>query len=266
MPYFLDRHDALDASPDQLARIHELDLSIQERFGVNYLTYWFDYQNHRANCLVEAPDAAAAMRVHEAAHGQLANKIIEVDPAAIAVFLGRTGDPVQLPISEPATRTLVFTDMVGSTEQIDRLGDETGLAILREHDQVVRALLADHNGREVKHTGDGFMLVFDSPSAAVRFSIELQQRLSDRPPDAPSIVIRIGIHAGEPVAEGDQFFGAAVNLAARICQYAKSGTILASHVVRGLTMGKGFAFIDCGTATVKGFSEPVSISEVDWRR
>jgi class 3 adenylate cyclase len=265
MPVYLDRHDVTGQTVEDVVEAHRRDLSVQGRYGVSYLTYWFDIEGQRVNCLVDAPDAESAMRVHQEAHGQLANKIILVDPAAVELLLGRVVDPSQLPIAEPATRTLIFTDMVDSTAHITRFGDAAGIEILREHDQLVKDVLLEYGGRVVNHTGDGFLLVFDLPAPAVRFAITLQRRLAARPRGARPLRVRVGIHTGEPVAEGDQLFGAAVNLAARLCDHARPDGILVSHVVKDLTRDQGFVFVDRGLVRFKGFADPVPIADVVWR-
>lgn len=258
MPLFMDQHDTEGASPDDLARAHTADLQVQNEHGVKFLTYWLDYQGGSANCLVDAPDPAAVNRAHAAAHGQLAGRIVPVDKSEVLAFLGRTEDPAGT-ITEAATRTIVFTDMVDSTAQLDEFGDAAGMETLREHNRIVRRVLGDHRGREVKNTGDGFLLSFDSTSDAVRFATELQRVLSDYSEEhhERQIRVRIGINAGEPVSEEGDLFGLAVNVAARLCDHASAGEILASAAVAGLTMGKGFDFTDAGTVSLKGLKNPL---------
>lgn len=258
MPLFMDQHDTEGASPEDLARAHTADLQVQAEHGVKFLTYWLDYQGGSANCLVDAPDPAAVNRAHAAAHGQLAGRIVPVDESEVLAFLGRTEDPAGT-ITEAATRTIVFTDMVDSTAQLDEFGDAAGMETLREHNRIVRRVLGNHRGREVKNTGDGFLLSFDSTSDAVRFAIELQRVLADYSEEHHDrqIRVRIGINAGEPVSEEGDLFGLAVNVAARLCDHASAGEILASAAVAGLTMGKGFNFTDAGTVSLKGLKNPL---------
>ncbi|MEX1004238.1 MAG: nickel-binding protein [Acidimicrobiia bacterium] len=258
MPLFMDQHDTEGASPEDLARAHVADLQVQADHGVKFLTYWLDYQGGSANCLVDAPDPAAVNRAHAAAHGQLAGRIVPVDESEVLAFLGRVGDPPGV-IVEPATRTIVFTDMVDSTAQLDEFGDVAGMETLREHNRIVRRILGNHRGREVKNTGDGFLLSFDSTSDAVRFAIELQGALSEYSHQHPErqIHVRIGMNAGEPVSEEGDLFGLAVNVAARLCGHARAGEILASAAVAGLTMGKGFDFTDAGVVSLKGLKNPL---------
>lgn len=258
MPLYMDQHNTDGAAPEDMARAHVADLEVQATHGVKFLTYWFDYEGGVANCLVDAPDPDAVNRVHAAAHGNLAGQVIPVDEREVLTFLGRTEDPPGT-INEPATRTIVFTDIVGSTAHLEEVGDEAAMETLREHNRIVRLVLEDHRGRVVKSTGDGFMLVFDSPSDAVRFTIGLQQSLSAYSVEHPNraIRVRIGINAGEPVSEDGDLYGLAVNVAARLCDMAGTGEVLASAAVAGLTMGKGFSFSDAGAMELKGLSAPV---------
>ena len=97
MPIFLDRHDNLKGlTAADIAEAHRKDLEIQERYGVHFLTYWFDEARGTDFCLVDAPDVATAMRVHDEAHGDVAKNVIEVDLSAVEAFLGRVSDPAPL--------------------------------------------------------------------------------------------------------------------------------------------------------------------------
>jgi class 3 adenylate cyclase len=258
MPLYMDQHNTDGAAPEDMAKAHVADLELQAAHGVKFLTYWLDYEGGIANCLVDAPNPGAVNRVHAAAHGKLAGRIIPVDEREVLTFLGRIDDPPGT-IDEPATRTIVFTDIVGSTAHLEKVGDDAAMETLREHNRIVRRVLEDHRGRVVKNTGDGFMLVFDSPSDAIRFTIQLQQALAAFSAESPqrAIRIRIGINAGEPVSEDGDLYGLAVNVAARLCDMAGSGEVLASAAVVGLAMGKGFSFIDAGAMELKGLSAPI---------
>ena len=169
-----------------------------------------------------------------------------------------------------ALQTILFTDIEGSTALTERLGDAKAREILREQERTVRDALAAHGGSEVKHTGDGFMASFGSTTRALECAVAIQKAFDgdDRSVgarhDAP-LRVRIGLNAGEPVAEDGDLFGTAVNMAARIAGQAQGGEILVSDVVRQLVAGKGFAFADRGEFAAKGFEEPVRVYEVRWR-
>lgn len=267
MPLFMDRHNVPQGTtPDDVAAAHALDQQIEDKYGVRYLTYWFDKANGGIFCLAEAPTKEAAERVHREAHGLVAEELIEVQMGDVGAFLGRTADPPSLPIDEGAFRTIVFTDIVGSTRTTQRLGDEAAMVIVREHDRVVRGALNAHSGREIKHTGDGIMACFTSVTKALEFSVAVQRELHTRNQGRESYAVhlRIGLNAGEPVADGGDLFGSAVQLARRICDAADGGTILTSNVIRELAVGKTFTFKDRGEAALKGFDDPIRLHEVHW--
>ena len=113
----------------------------------------------------------------------------------------------------------MFTDICGSVAQTQQLGDEGHMELLGEHNSIVRDELVANHGREVKHTGDGIMAAFNSVVSAVDFSVAVQRRIHQRNLTAHTpFHISIGISAGEPVTgDNDDLFGAAVQLAARLC-------------------------------------------------
>jgi class 3 adenylate cyclase len=267
MPLFLDRHDAPGATAAEVAALHALDMSLQDSYGVRYVTYWFDESGGKVFCLAEGPDRAALEAVHREAHGLVAEDIIEVGYGPINAFLG----PIpQYPAGEayidPAVRAILFTDMCGSTEQTQELGDQGHVAILREHDDIVRVELTTHGGREIKHTGDGIMASFRSVVSAVDCAISIQRILAGRNRDAAVVLqVRIGISAGEPVADHDDLFGAAVQLAARLCSIAEPGGVAVSTAVRELCIGKRLEFDCAGPIALKGFAEPVQVHQVIWQ-
>ncbi len=168
-------------------------------------------------------------------------------------------------------RTVLFTDVEGSTALTDRLGDAKARELLREHESVVREALKAHGGSEVKTMGDGFMASFGSATKALECAIALQRAFeAHNESAAEAIRVRIGLNAGEPIAEDDpggrgDLFGTAVNLAARIAAQADGGEILVADVVRQLVAGKEFLFNDRGETELRGFEDPVRVSEVRWR-
>ena len=182
--------------------------------------------------------------MHREAHGVMASKIIEVEGVMVNNFLGPIPQhPVGEAYVEPAFRTILFTDIVGSTDMTQRLGDDKAMEVLRHHDRIVRTHLQEHSGNEVKHTGDGIMASFGSVARAIHAAIGIQRALEEHSAAAEHpITVRIGVSAGEPVAEENDLFGAAVQLAARACNHAAAGSILVSTAVRELSVGKGFAF------------------------
>jgi class 3 adenylate cyclase len=194
---------------------------------------------------------------------------------AVNEFLGEGEEPAAAARVEPpeasAFRTVLFTDVEGSTALTDRLGDAEARDLLREHERITRDALKGHGGSEVKTMGDGFMASFSSATKALECAIAIQRAFSERNELAEEpIKVRIGLNAGEPIAEDDpggrgDLFGTAVNMAARIAAKAEAGEILASNVVRELVAGKEFLFNDRGDTELRGFEDPVRVYEVRWR-
>ena len=176
-------------------------------------------------------------------------------------FLGQTAARRRRPAAGP--RTLLFTDLVGHTEMMSRLGDERGREVLREHETITRNVLKQHDGTEVKTMGDGFMASFGSVTKAVECAIALQRAFAER--EGEPLNVRVGLNAGEPIEEDGDLFGATVILASRIAAKAEGGEILVADTVRGLCSGKGFLFADRGEFVAKGFEDPVRLYEVRWR-
>ncbi len=186
---------------------------------------------------------------------------------AIDEFLGEGEEDVGAEPTEPgAFRTVLFTDVEGSTALTQRLGDAKAREVLREHERIVREALKSHGGSEVKTMGDGFMASFGSATKALESAIAMQRAFAEHNESAAEpIRVRVGLNAGEPIAEEDDLFGTAVIVAARIAAKAKGAEILASDVVRQLVAGKDFLFADRGEAALRGFEEPVRLYEVRWR-
>jgi class 3 adenylate cyclase/alpha-beta hydrolase superfamily lysophospholipase len=190
---------------------------------------------------------------------------IDATLAAIDEFI--SGESSSQPsVSAPAggsLRTILFTDLVGHTEMMSRLGDSAGREVLREHERITREVLAAHGGTEVKTMGDGFMASFGSVTKAVECAIGLQRAFTKH--EGEPLSVRVGLNAGEPIEEEGDLFGATVILASRIAAIAEGGEILVSDNVRSLSAGKGFLFSDRGEFVAKGFEDPVRLCEVSWR-
>jgi class 3 adenylate cyclase/CheY-like chemotaxis protein len=165
------------------------------------------------------------------------------------------------------TITVLFTDLVGSTETLTALGPAAGDQLRSRYFAAVRGALAVHGGDEVKTLGDGFMAVFASASDAIGCAVTLQRGLAAhtrRHPDQP-LRLRIGISAGEASFEDGDYFGLPVVEASRLCAAAGGGEVLTSDVVRALTGGAGIhRLAEAGALTLKGLPAPVHAWRVDW--
>ncbi len=164
-------------------------------------------------------------------------------------------------------RVILFTDLEKHTAMMQRLGDERGRAILREHEIITREALASYGGAEVKTMGDSFMASFGSATRALECAIAIQKAFADRNETADEqLRVRCGLSAGEPIAEDDDLFGSSVILAARIADQAKGSEIVLANVVRELAAGKGFLFADRGEIALRGFEDPVRLYELKWNQ
>jgi class 3 adenylate cyclase len=170
--------------------------------------------------------------------------------------------------SATGTVTLLFTDLVGSTELIDRLGDEAGDRLLRDHFAILREAAKEHGGQEVKSLGDGLMLAFASALSALACAVRMQRRIAASVDEAggEAVGLRIGLNAGEAIsAEGD-YFGRPVVVAKRLCDRAGRGQILVSDVLRSLVGDRAeYRFIALGALQLKGFADPVTAFGLEWR-
>ena len=144
--------------------------------------------------------------------------------------------------------TVLFTDIVGSTQRTAQMGDAAWRAVLEQHDRITRELIEAHGGRTVKGTGDGLLALFDVPSQGVDCALEMCRELA-----AIDVPIRAGVHAGEIELHDDgDVSGIAVNLAARVEQAAADGEVWASSTVRDMMLGGAAGFDDRGEHALKG--------------
>ena len=272
MPLYMDRHYVQGITKTLIAEVHDLDIAMQAKYPVKFLTYWFDEPRCTGNCLVVSPDKDTIRQAHNEAHGNVPSEIIEVNLNIVEAFLGRVQDLTAVdnfldPPVDSAFRTIMFTDLKDSTLMTTMFGDTKALHLLHIHNALIRNALRDHRGSEVKHTGDGIMASFVSVEDAVRCAAVIQTAFAEHNRLDPheSLHIRVGLSAGEPVEEDGDFFGSAVQLAARICAYAEPDHILAAQIVRDECASHRDVFVEVGEITPKGFDRSISVHEVKWQ-
>ena len=161
---------------------------------------------------------------------------------------------------------VLFTDVVGSTQLLGRLGDDAAEEVRRDHFSLLRVVVAETGGREVKSLGDGLMVSFSSPLDALRCAVGMQERVAEHNHGAANpLEIRVGLHAGEPVSDGSDIHGTSVVLARRLCDRAAGGQILTSQLVADLVGSRGgFHFQRLGRTALKGVAEPIATVAVQW--
>ena len=164
------------------------------------------------------------------------------------------------------TVTILFSDIEDSTSMTERLGDERWIGLLRSHNAIFRDRLAAHDGIEVKNQGDGFMLVFSDPAAALRCAAEVQHALAERAAASPDegIRVRMGMHTGTAIAEEGDFFGRNVILAARIAAAADGGEVLVSEEAHERTADAGLPFDEGRELDLKGLTGTHRVFRAIW--
>ncbi len=177
-----------------------------------------------------------------------ADHLVWADPEPIVDLVEEfvTGVPPAA-VPDRVLVTVLFTDIVGSTEAAAAVGDEAWRRLLDRHDALIRRYLERYRGREVKSTGDGFLAVFDGPARAVRCAQAIAEAVV-----ALDLELRAGLHTGEVELRGDDVGGVAVHACARIAALAEAGEVLVSRTVRDLTAGSGIVFAGRGTHALRG--------------
>ena len=164
------------------------------------------------------------------------------------------------------TVTVMFTDIEGSTAMTERLGDHRAQDVLHIHNAIIREQVAAHQGFEVKSQGDGFMLAFSSARRALECAVAMQQTFAAHNAENPAepIKVRIGLHTGEAIREGEDFFGKSVILAARIASQAMGGQILVSSLLKALVESNGeFRFNEGRGVELKGLTGTHQVFEIN---
>jgi class 3 adenylate cyclase/tetratricopeptide (TPR) repeat protein len=165
------------------------------------------------------------------------------------------------------TITVLFTDLVGSTDLLSRVGEAQADKLRREHFGLLRKAIEQHGGREVKSLGDGLMVVFGGVASALDAAVAMQQAITARPSDAEPLSIKIGVAVGDAEVEDedDDYFGLPVVEAARLCAKAQGGEILTTEFVRMLARSRSKVELEpVGTLELKGLDEPVETFRVRW--
>ena len=161
------------------------------------------------------------------------------------------------PVLDRKLATLLFTDIVGSTQIVAERGDRAWVELVAAHDAVVREQLRSYLGREIDHTGDGFLAIFDAPARAVTCAVRIAKAL-----DALGVGIRVGLHTGEVELVGDDVRGVAVHIAVRVMAAAERGRVVVSRTVKDLVVGSGIEFADRGMHSLRGVPDEWQLFEV----
>jgi AraC-like DNA-binding protein len=236
----MDVHHVPGAEALDLAEAHSKDIQIQDEYHCKCMTYWLDETRGNAFCLIEAPDRAGVEEMHRHSHGLVPHKIIEVSNDLVESFLGRIHDPDIAPVSdnglkvfsESALRILLVTDITDPVLLRNGLGSDRANDLIAAQNSLIRRVLRVHGGREVDHSGNGFIASFSSASSAISCAIEIYGGVSA--PERQLAGLRIAASAGEPIAQSEKLFGDALKMARNLCYVNSKGRIVISSAVKNL--------------------------------
>lgn len=236
MPIYMDRHDVSETvTAEHVAQLHQKDLKIQGNFSCTGLTYWYDDKRKTAFCLIEAPDEESIAEMHKEAHGEIPNKIIEVDPNIVESFLGRIEDGKDstdnelLIIDESAFRTIMVI-------QLERkLKSRQVPENWRKLNEKISEILELHNGSIVNQKRDNFLVSFTSATPAIKSAYEINDLFQQMKTKNQAFWnnLSIGISVGMPIEEKSSLFEDATLLAERMCNFV-SGSIVISYGLKDL--------------------------------
>lgn len=173
----------------------------------------------------------------------------------------------ELPSARGIKKSLLFTDIAGSSAMFEQYGDDYGHQIVAIHDRIVGSIIAKRGGVQIKRTGDGILASFASCGRSVKAAILIQRQIArhnQRFPLLP-LQVRIGTNIGAVIRRSGDLYGTSVNLAARLCDAVEAGGILTTGIVSARCSSKGYAFRSRGRMTFKGFTKKIPIFEVQWR-
>jgi DNA-binding CsgD family transcriptional regulator/class 3 adenylate cyclase len=223
-------------------------LDVQEKYGVRYLTYWYQRGKPTSFCLIDAPSVESASAVHREAHGRIASQIIEVERSSVDAFLG--------PIREPA-RGQAWEDVSWRTVVCIALGEEMLSPSSRQDSRRVRSSIQTRGGHELA-SGEGKIVSrYASTPAALECALAVQQSFAPLASvfTERSVEARIGIHRSEPVTQYLELFGEAMEVASRLCDRALPGEVLVTSDVRDASANDGFQFTEWGEVPIEGGEE-----------
>jgi AraC-like DNA-binding protein len=233
----MDRHDVSEAvTAENVAHLHQQDLKVQHKFGCRGLTYWFDDVRKTAFCLIEAPNEQTLNEMHDQAHGEVPNQIIEVDASIVESFLGRIEDPEKAQntqlniINDPAFRTLMVITFVNHS--FKNYNSFPYLSMYQKITAHAAEIITWFEGNIVQQRDHVFLVSFKSVTKAVLCALKIREsfseNISENINDLPDL--KIGLHAGVPVTEKKAIFEDTVKLAERMIYISKAVIAVSSEV------------------------------------
>ena len=237
MPIYMDRHEVSESvNAENVAQLHKEDLSIQEQFNCRGLTYWYDDIKKIAFCLIEAPDKESIHNMHNSAHGEVPNLILEVDENIVESFLGRIEDPEKssstdlIIINDPAQRTLMVVRY--KTLSLNGIRNSQSVSNMQQSIKAIGNLLKKFGARLIEHSNGYLLISFKSANNAVQCTLKLENLFKDKIGSLynSNVLIKIGLATGMPVEADKTFFEDTIKMANRLCFIDKTNIVMTSEV------------------------------------
>jgi AraC-like DNA-binding protein len=229
MPLFLDLHKAADyevkPTVEEIKKNHIADLAVQKKYGVRFIQYWINEDEGQVFCLMEGPDKEACAAVHREAHGAMPCNVIELKGGDYKTYMGDAGKANEFDIVENPDGTFDTGNRVFLAVDIF-----TPEKISTTHSKIVKNAFQTFYGREVNHHGERMLAAFNSGTHAAGCA----RHILDEFKSIKNTEVQVGISAGHPLTDKDNFFEAALKLTHRLCDVAGNGQVLISSNVKGL--------------------------------
>ncbi|RIA10561.1 AraC family transcriptional regulator [Flavobacteriaceae bacterium MAR_2010_72] len=250
MPIYMDRHDVPETvTAEILAQLHQEDLKIEKIFGCQGMTYWFDDQRKTAFCLIKAPNKQAIQEMHNHAHGDVPNSVIEVDETLVEAFLGRISDPAKTNdgslkiIDDDAFRVIMVLETSNYLNRVE--ANQFSIFTQKFHNSVSKTI-AQFEGRIVKQNNNKYLVSFKSVTNAILCALKIQANFKYITPkfDVQNRILKIGIDAGSPVTHKKELFEETITLATQMCEIVNHDIVISSEIKSLYENENRNAFID----------------------
>lgn len=238
MPIYMDLHIVPGVNAKDVADAHSMDVLMEKEHSCKCLTYWIDELRGHVFCLIDAPNKESVIELHNRAHGLAPHKIIEVQPNLVYSFLGRITDPENakmtdtglIILDDTSYRVIMHVQMADVVLMEHAKGKAVAQETIHRFYHIAKELVLKHNGREVRNEGNELIASFVSGEKALEAAYAIKSQLHE----PHHLALRIGIHAGEPVAQTDALFGDTVALLKRMLFVQNDQVIHISTAVREL--------------------------------
>jgi AraC-like DNA-binding protein len=246
----MDRHDVSDTvTAENVAQLHQEDLKVEQEFGCKGMTYWFDGESKTAFCLIKAPNKEAIQEMHNHAHGEVPNSIIEVDEHIVTSFLGRITDPKKAQnselniINDPALRVIMVIETSNYLNRIE--ANQFSIFTQKFHNSVSKTI-TQFEGSIVKQNNNSYLVSFKSVTNAIFCALKVQSNFKYITPkfDVQNRILKIGIDAGLPVTSKNDLFEETIMLATRMCEIVTHEIVISPEIKSLYESENRNAFID----------------------